>query len=175
MAWVDEKDPQVVWYRLDLRNREGYNMVAFLMDQLPEGMTFLNSSLEPSENNSNQITWTILNIRPGETKSIVFRVRALNKGAYVNMAHIDTYDVDGPDSASADVESRIDLATGGQAKSTLSDQWQPPACFGLNCTQQYFGSDWMPCYTCGAGGETSMTAVTPACLSCVNTGDDNLP
>ncbi len=175
MAWIDSQDPQVVWYRLDLRNRERYSMVAFLMDQLPDGMSFLNSSLEPSENNSYQMTWTILNLAPGETKSIVYRVRALNRGTFVNRAHIDAYSVDGPDFASADVESRIGVAAGGEAMPALFDQWPLPACFGLNCTQQNFGYDWVPCYTCGAGGETLVTTNTPACLSCLNTGDDRLP
>jgi len=174
VGWIDSNDSQVVWYRLDLHNRQRYNMVAFLMDQLPEGMTFLNSSMEPSQNNSNQMTWTIMNLAPGETKSIVYRVRALSKGIFVNMVHIDTYAVDGPDSASANVEARVDLTTGREAPPAVFDRWTLPACFGLNCTQQNFGSDWLACYTCGAG-EPSNTSVIPPCLSCINTGDDNLP
>jgi hypothetical protein len=175
VGWVDSNDSQVVWYRLDLHNRQRYSMVAFLMDQLPEGMTFLNSSLEPSENNSNQMTWTVLNLAPGETKSIVYRVRALSKGTFVNMAHIDTFAVDGPDSASAEVEARVDLTTGRVAGPAKFDGWTLPACFGLDCTQQNFGSDWMACYTCGAGGESSVSVGTPLCLSCLNTGDDRIP
>ena len=174
-VWVDAKDPQVVWYRLDLHNRQNYNMVAFMMDQLPEGMTFLNSSLQPSENNSNQMTWTIMNLAPGETRSIVYRVRALSKGTFVNTAYIDAFAVDGPDSASAKVEARVDLTTGREPGPAVFDRWTLPACFGLNCTQQNFGNDWMACYTCGAGGESRVTVGTPTCLSCFNTGDDNLP
>jgi len=174
-GWIDAKDPQVVWYRLDLHNRQNYNMVAFMMDQLPEGMTFLNSSLQPSENNSNQMTWTIMNLAPGETRSIVYRVRALSKGTFVNTAYIDAFAVDGPDSASAKVEARVDLTTGREPGPAVFDRWTLPACFGLNCTQQNFGNDWMACYTCGAGGESRVTVGTPTCLSCFNTGDDNLP
>ena len=174
-VWIDAKDPQVVWYRLDLHNRQNYNMVAFMMDQLPEGMTFLNSSLQPSENNSNQMTWTIMNLAPGETRSIVYRVRALSKGTFVNTAYIDAFAVDGPDSASAKVEARVDLTTGREPGPAVFDRWTLPACFGLNCTQQNFGNDWMACYTCGAGGESRVTVGTPTCLSCLNTGDDSLP
>jgi uncharacterized repeat protein (TIGR01451 family) len=67
-AKVDALDPKVVWYSLSLKNREKYTMVAFLMDQLPLSMQLLNSSLEPSENRSNLITWTFLDLAPGESR-----------------------------------------------------------------------------------------------------------
>ncbi|MCK9565669.1 MAG: DUF11 domain-containing protein, partial [Methanothrix sp.] len=173
-ARVDALDPKVVWYRLDLKNREKYTMVAFLMDQLPQPMTLINSSLEPSENRSNLITWTILDLAPGESRNITYRARAENDGVYVNVVHIEAFAVDGPDGAAADVEARIDLGAGGALPSSISSDWQPPTCFGLNCSGVIYSEDWVPCYTCGTG-EPGNAVVLPSCASCISTGDDNLP
>jgi large repetitive protein len=173
-AKIDALDPKVVWYSLNLKNREKYTMVAFLMDQLPEPMKLLNSSLEPSENRSNLITWTVLDLAPGESRTIVYRARAEKDGVYVNVAHIEAFSVDGPDGASADVEARVDLGKVGALPSSTSSDWQPPTCFGLNCSGQIYSEDWVACYTCGTG-EPGNTVVLPSCASCINTGDDNLP
>ncbi|MDD4448399.1 MAG: SdrD B-like domain-containing protein, partial [Methanothrix sp.] len=100
-AWIDSQDPKVVWYSLNLKNREKYTMVAFLMDQIPAFMKLLNTSLEPSENRSNLITWTILDLAPGENRTIVYRAMAESDGVYVNVAHIEAFSVDGPDGAAA--------------------------------------------------------------------------
>jgi len=173
-AKVDALDPNVVWYSLSLKNREKYTMVAFLMDQLPLPMQLLNSSLEPSENRSNLITWTFLDLAPGESRAIVYRARALKDGVYVNVAHIEAFSVDGPDGAVADVEARVDLGKGGALPSSISSDWQPPTCFGLNCSGQIYSEDWVPCYTCGTG-EPGNAVVLPSCASCMSTGDDSLP
>jgi hypothetical protein len=173
-ARIDALDPKVVWYTLNLKNRENYTMVAFLMDQLPLPMKLLNSSLEPSENRSNLITWAILDLAPGESRSITYRARAEKDGVYVNVAHIEAFSVDGPDGAAADVEARIDLGAGGALPSSITSDWQPPTCFGLNCSGQIYGEDWVPCYTCGTG-EPGNAVVLPSCASCISTGDDNLP
>jgi hypothetical protein len=172
-ARVDALDPKVVWYSLKLKNREKYTMVAFLMDQLPMPMKLLNSSLEPSENRSNLITWT-LDLAPGESRNITYRARAEKDGVYVNVAHIEAFSVDGPDGAAADVEARIDLGKGGALPSSSSSDWQPPTCFGLNCSGQIYSQDWIPCYTCGTG-EPGNAVVLPSCASCIDTGDANLP
>ncbi|MDQ1262163.1 MAG: large repetitive protein, partial [Euryarchaeota archaeon] len=174
IARIDVLDPKVVWYTLNLKNREKYTMVAFLMDQLPPSMELLNSSLEPSENRSNLITWTILDLAPGENRTIVYRARAEQDGTYVNVAHIEAFSVDGPDGAAADVEARVDLGVGGAIPSSISSDWQPPTCFGLNCSGQIYSEDWVPCYTCGTG-EPGNTVVLPPCASCMSTGDDSLP
>ncbi len=173
-ARIDALDPKVVWYALNLKNREKYTMVAFLMDQLPLSMKLLNSSLEPSENRSNLITWTILDLAPGEDRTIIYRARAEKDGTYVNAAHIEAFSVDGPEGAAADVEARIDLGAGGALPSSISSDWQPPTCFGLNCSGLIYSEDWVPCYTCTAG-EPENAVVLPPCASCMSTGDDSLP
>lgn len=173
-ARIDPLDQKMVWYRLDIRNREEYSMVVFLRDLLPAGMQFINSSLEPSENNSRQISWTILDLGPGESKSIIYRARAAADGSYVNHVHIEAFSVDGPDSAAADVTMQVDLGRGGYAKPSSSSGWQIPACFALNCSDPIADTDWISCYVCG-GGEQGNASFIPPCASCVDTGDDDLP
>lgn len=173
-AKIDALDPRVVWYSLNLKNRETYTMVAFIMDQMPEGMMLLNSSLEPSENRSNLITWSILDLGPGESRNIVYRTRSEKDGVYVNQAHIEAFSVDGPDGAAADVEARVGLGAGGALSTYQTSEWRPPACFGLNCSEDIYSTDWIPCYTC-SGGEPGNVVVFPVCASCLDTGDDNLP
>jgi uncharacterized repeat protein (TIGR01451 family) len=173
-ARIDSLDPRVVWYSLSLMNREKYTMVAFWMDRMPLSMKLLNSSQEPSENRSDLITWTILDLAPGEKRTIVYRARADSDGTFVNIAHIEAFSVDGPDAAAADVEARIDLGAGGAVVSSSSSDWQPPTCFGLNCSGQINSEDWMPCYTCATGKNSTSTAMPP-CASCIDTGDDSLP
>ena len=173
-ARIDALDPQVVWYTLNLKNREKYTMVVFWMDRLPLSMRLLNSSQEPSENRSDLITWTILDLAPGENRSIVYRARAESDGTYINTAHIEAFSVDGPDGAAADVKARVDLGAGGALVSSSSSDWQPPTCFGLNCSGRINDEDWMPCYTCGTG-ETGSGTTMPPCASCIDTGDDSLP
>ena len=173
-ARIDALDPRVVWYTLNIKNREKYTMVAFWMDRLPLSMKLLNSSQEPSENRSEKITWTILDLAPGENRSITYRARAESDGTFINTAHIEAFSVDGPDAAAADVEARVDLGAGVALVSSSSSDWQPPTCFGLNCTSQINDEDWVPCYTCGTG-DTGDGTVMPPCASCINTGDDSLP
>jgi hypothetical protein len=173
-ARIDAQNPKVVWYSLNLKNREKYTMVAFLMDQLPAFMKLLNSSQEPSENRSDLITWTILDLAPGENRTIVYRAMAESDGVYVNVAHIEAFSVDGPDGAAADVESRVDIGVGGALPSSISSDWQPPTCFGLNCSDQIRSDDWIPCYNCAAG-EPGNAMSMPTCASCMSTGDDSLP
>jgi hypothetical protein len=127
------------------------NFSAVRLNQLPPSMKLLNSSQEPSENRSNLVTWTIL-----------------------DLAHIEAFSVDRPDGAAADVESRVDIGVGGALPLSISSDWQSPTCFGLNCSGQIYSEDWVPCYTCGTG-EPGNTVVLPPCASCMSTGDDSLP
>lgn len=173
-ARVDALDSKVVWYTLSLKNREKYTMVAFLIDQMPASMKLLNSSQDPTENRSGLMTWTILDLAPGEERKIIYRARADSDGAYINTAHIEAFSVDGPDGAAADVEARVTLGAGGALASSSTSDWQPPTCFGLNCSGQIYDEDWVPCYTCGIG-ETGSAMVMPPCASCMDTGDDSLP
>jgi hypothetical protein len=154
----------LVHYSIILRNREKYAMVASIIDQMPEGMNFLNSSLQPSDHLYGKVSWNIIDLKPGETRSIDYLARALSSGNFVNQAHIEVHSVNGPDSASTDVESSVYVTGVAPANPTSKSNWQPPACFGLNCTQTGSNEDYAPCDSCGA---VEPEPIVPVCASCV--------
>lgn len=164
-GFVDSNDSNLVHYRITLKNRESEDMVATIIDQLPSGMMFQNSSQIPSDYRSDRISWNIIDLRPGEMKTIDYWARALHGGTFVNQAHIDAHYINGTDSAWADVSCSMYVE--GESYSTSSSSWQPPACFDLNCTY-VDGTDgaeeWIPCHYCGAT-EPKLIDMT-ACDSC---------
>jgi large repetitive protein len=163
-GFVDSNDSTLVHYRIILKNRERETMVATITDQLPSGMTFLNSSQTPSDHSSDRVSWNILDLRPGEMKAIDYWARALHGGAFVNQAHIDAQYLNGTDSAVADIACRVYVQ--GELYSPSGSSWQPPECFGLNCTSQNTADaeEWMPCNYCGVSSPGLLDMTT--CESC---------
>lgn len=98
-VWTDPSDPLIVWYRLRMQNIHGTPVAAKIMDSLPEGMIYINSSI-PLEGGETVaygsiLRWTQSDLEPGEIFSIEYRVRAVKEGSYTNSAHADAYTVDG--------------------------------------------------------------------------------
>ncbi len=147
-AYVDPEDPMLIRYGITLKNREKHVMVASITDQLPTGIVFRNSSVLPSGRSPDEVSWKIIDLKPGETRTIDYYARAMQSGIFVSQTHIVAHFVDGADYTSADVTSRVEV--GSEKPSYVTSTWQPPACFGLNCTQQGFGDEWIPCSTCGS-------------------------
>jgi uncharacterized repeat protein (TIGR01451 family) len=169
-GYVDANDSMLVHYRIVLKNRESYVMAATVTDDLPDGMMFINSTVQPSDYRSGHVKWNIIDIKPGEVKVIDYLVRALQDGVFVNQAHIETTTVNGSDYAFADVSCQVQIGSG--FNSGTDSSWQPPACFGLNCTQQDFGEDWMPCYTCGAVEPQPLDTSCTSCVPAVGSDSD---
>ena len=169
-GYVDAKDPMLVHYRIILKNRENDTMVASVTDQLSGEMIFLNSSVDPSNHDSNEVAWNVVDLRPGELKIIDYWARALQVGTLVNRAHIDSYYLNGTDSASTDVMSSVEI--GGEPISRSGSEWQPPKCFDLNCTQQGFGNDWMPCGACSPSEPGLQDTGCSSCPASTGTGTE---
>lgn len=166
-AQINPKDPMLVHYSIILKNREKYTMTASIRDQLPGKMMFQNSSLVPSDHSSGEVLWNIIDLKPGETRTIDYAVKALQSGVFVNQAHIEAHSIDGADYASADVASRIEIA--GPDGSYPASTWEPPACFDLNCIEQGPTDEWMPCNACGAVEPQALID----CSSCVPSAESN--
>jgi len=97
-------------------------------------MIFVNSTDLPADYQPNLLTWNIIDLKPGQVKTIDYIARALQGGLFVNSAHIDAFTVNGSDIASADVSCQVGV--GGEFNSSYSSStWQPPKCFGLNYTE----------------------------------------
>jgi uncharacterized repeat protein (TIGR01451 family) len=166
-GYVDENNSMLVHYRISVLNRERYPMVATINDQLPAGMRFVNSSLQPSDYGPDYATWNIVDLKPGEVRTIDYLALAYYGGTFVNQAHIEAYPVGGgSDLVLADVSCQV-VVPGEYRQLSSSSSWQPPACFGLNCSDQNQAveeGEWMPCPTCGA----VETVADDYCDSCVN-------
>jgi hypothetical protein len=87
-----------------------------------------------------------------------------------NQAHIEAHALDGTGAVSADVGTRVDL--GGTGNNFGTSDWQPPACFGFNCTQQYYGDEWIPCNACGVGETEGQVGSCPSCVPSDDGGYD---
>ncbi len=164
-GYVDAKGPMLVHYNITLKNREGYTMVASITDTLPEGMEFVNSTLTPADNLSDQVTWNIIDIKPGEVRTIEYLARALHSGIFENQAHVETHSFDGTDFASADVSCQEEIKGDHP---TISSSWQPPGFFGLNSILQDSGDEWLPCYNC-TGAEEEEISPSQASCPCIST------
>jgi uncharacterized repeat protein (TIGR01451 family) len=148
-AFVDSRDKTLVHYRITLNNRDNEAMVATITDELPAGMVFQNSTLTPSDYSPRRISWNIIDLQPGKTKSIDYLARAMYGGTFINQAHIEAQYLNGTSSAFEDVSSSVYIES--KASSLGDSMWQPPACFGFNCTQQDTSAEWLFCPSCGIG------------------------
>lgn len=170
-GFVDSNDSKLVHYRITLKNRDKESMIATITDQLPAGMMFLNSSQTPLDYRSDKVTWSVIDLEPGTTKTIDYWVRALHSGTFVNQAHIDAQYISGTDFVWADVSCSVYIR--GNIHPSSSSIWLPASCFDLNCTYMD-GSDvaeeWIPCQYCG-DTEQKLIDMT-ACDSC-NSSEDN--
>jgi hypothetical protein len=133
---------------------------------------FRNSSVLPSDRSLDEVSWSTIDLKPGETRTIDYWARAVQNGVFVSQTHIEVHPVNGTDFAFEDVLSRVEI--GYEKPSCATSTWQPPACFGLNCTQQGFGGEWIPCSICGSAEPEPMDVYCSACGSSSESGSDIL-
>ena len=121
---VDENDPRVVTYTITVQNLDGSTKVATVADILPEGMRFLDSSLEPSSIDGNTVTWTLIDIGPYESEKIVYGVEALRSGRFFNRAVVDARSVDGSSTPPVYANSIVETSEG--EVELPKPIWHPP-------------------------------------------------
>lgn len=167
-ARSDSTDPSLIHYSIILKNRANYAMAVTIRDDLGSGLEFQNSSTVPDSYSPSQAVWNIIDLQPGETRTIDYQARALYTGSFVSQAHIEAHALDGSGEALADLAVRVDL--GSFVQDFHSSDWYPPACFGLNYTQQIYGDasgdEWMPCEACGLVEPGSDSSIDSSCISC---------
>ncbi|HPS90637.1 MAG TPA: SdrD B-like domain-containing protein, partial [Methanothrix sp.] len=153
IASIDPGDPRLIWYRIGIKNDMKCSMVARVIDILPDGLRFINSSIQP-EPIADNLSWALANISAGKIAVIDYRVQAVNGGRFVNQAHIAVYAVDGSGSSVADVSAAINV--GDLPSVRDSSGWSPPD-WGLDqseyiCSGELDGSGWV--------------SSAPVCISC---------
>jgi hypothetical protein len=166
-AQADKQDPSVIHYRIILKNRAEYAMTATITDDLGPGLAFLNSSIDPARYSPSQAVWNIIDLKPGENRTIDLQARASRTGSVLSQVHIEAHALDGSGEALADLAVRVD--TGSTVQDFQSSDWRPPACFGLNYTQPIYGEasgdEWMPCEACGLNEPGSSFDYCTSCTS----------
>lgn len=150
IAQPDRLDPSLIHYRITLENRAEYAMTATITDDLGPGLAFLNSSIDPARYSPSQAVWNIIDLKPGENRTIDLLARTSHAGSFLSQVHIEAHALDGSGEALADLAVRVD--TGSSVQDFQSSDWRPPACFGLNYSQPIYGDasggEWMSCEAC---------------------------
>lgn len=136
----------------------------YVLDLFPPGTQYVYSSLRPSEQNGSYARWTLVSLGIGASTAIdlklnmtedvdnlVNRVQASGgyDGQWISAENYSAIQFNWLSccppqiwaTKTAYVEDKQGFAT---------STWQPPGCFGLNCTQQGFGDEWIPCDACGS-------------------------
>ncbi len=138
-------------------------MAVTIRDELPEGMSFFNSTKPPAERHASSLTWNIIDLQPGEIREIDYLARAQRSGIFVNQAHVEASAVDGSRSLSGDISAQVYVP--GDLPATAGSDWQPPACFALNCTSAGSGENWMPCTACSAAMPEPLESSCDSCTT----------
>ena len=139
-------------------------------------MEFVNSSTAPVSHEPDKVIWKIIEVKPCKNVTIDYLARALQSGTFVNQAHIDASYLHGGNSVSTDVTASVDIGVGTYSSSMSG--WQPPSCFGLNCTYQGSADEWMPCSSCGESETAPIGGSQPldsSCPSCALPTDTEVP
>lgn len=158
---VNSSDPTLIRYSIRLKNRENYTLAVTIRDELPEGISFVNSTLPPAGRTASSLTWNIVDLQPGQVRTLDYLARAHRSGTFSAPAYIDASSLDGSEVLSADVSAQVYVP--GELSSSISSDWQPPACFDLNCTTQGSQENWIPCTACSAAG---LEDIEIECSSC---------
>lgn len=78
------------------------------------------------------VTWNLIDLMPGETRSINYRAETEWSGRFVNRARVDASLVDGSSTSTAYASSAVEV---GEFEGEIQKPgWQPPD-WGLNYTK----------------------------------------
>lgn len=127
-ATISPDAEDLVSYRLVLNNSAGFNMSANITVLLPEGMSYVNSTTATSQNESNEIKWSIKRLDVNRRRTISFLARAEREGLFIANAQVSGNSIEGSKNISA---STIALIRVGKApiteniESLESLQWLP--------------------------------------------------
>ncbi|HRT17378.1 MAG TPA: hypothetical protein P5051_05910 [Methanothrix sp.] len=127
MARLDASDPTLVHYAIMVKNNANSTIVATVTDRMPTGLTLLGASPEPNSLGGLLLQWVLLDIQPGEVRSIEYDARANTDGNYVNSVQVDATSVDGRGYKTAEAAAQVQVSTTAIApRTTRYGGWQPP-------------------------------------------------
>jgi hypothetical protein len=96
-------------------------------------MRFLNSSMAPSSQSQNEVKWTVMDVAPGEERSITYRAEASRDGKFIDLVHVDSILVHGQGSVSAEASAEVVVGpTPGKKGKSATDS----SCTETNCANE---------------------------------------
>ena len=123
-AQIDENESELIRYAIEIKNEANATRVATVTDNLPEGMTLLESSPIFDSYENDVVTWNLAEIEPFETVTIEYKVEVLRNGKFVNTVEVDARSVDG--SAIRPVHATSVMNVDEIESPTPYPGWQPP-------------------------------------------------
>ena len=106
-AYVSSKNPNKIWYLVEVQNRDDSTKVVKVVDTLPKGMTLLEAFPEFASYENDQVSWNLIDLGPMETKIIIYGVEALWSGNFMNSVSVTVGSVDGAVEASTGTTSAV--------------------------------------------------------------------
>jgi uncharacterized repeat protein (TIGR01451 family) len=107
-AEIDPADPQLVHYRLIVRNGGNGSAAATITDLLPEDMEITESHPTPSSFGPGEAVWILQELPAGETE-IEYSARAARDGMHLNRARLEAVFIDGSDGGSSQDSVEVDI------------------------------------------------------------------
>ncbi|MCR3884180.1 MAG: DUF11 domain-containing protein, partial [Methanothrix sp.] len=126
-AEIDPANPRVVRYRINLSNNDDAIRVATVTDWLPAGMSLIEASIPVASYEDGVVVWNLLEIDPGETKTIEFSALASADGKFTNVVEVDPRSVEGTVVGPVRATCVIDVGVvEGECDPIGCGIWQPP-------------------------------------------------
>ena len=158
-AELDDTNPGIVRYKVEIRNLEDATRVATVTDRLPAGIKLIDSSIPFATYEDGVVVWNLIEISPSETATIEFSALAPGDGRFTNTIEVDPRSVDGPVVQPISATCVIDVGVVEDECGPVScGIWQPP-----NWELEHYGyePDQLTCeeLTCtGCDGKDSCLA-----------------
>jgi uncharacterized repeat protein (TIGR01451 family) len=128
---IDENESNVVSYTIEVENVGDGAAAAVVTDYLPDGMVVMEASPEFAYLDNGVVTWNLVDLMPGEARTINYRAEAGWSGRFVNRVRVDASLVDGYGTSTVYASSVVEV---GEFEGEIPvPGWQPPD-WGLNYT-----------------------------------------
>jgi parallel beta-helix repeat protein len=109
-AYVSPKNPNKIWYLVEVQNKGDSTKVVKITDTLPKGMKLLEASPDFAYYESDQVSWNLIDLWPKETGIIIYEVEVFWSGSFENGVSVSVESVDGGVEASTGTTSVITVA-----------------------------------------------------------------
>jgi len=128
---VDLNRSNFVSYTIEVENVGDGPVAAVVTDHLPDGLEVEEASPSFASLEGGVLTWNLVDLMPGETRTITYRAEALWGGRFLNRVRVDANAVDGSGASTAHASSLVEVAEfEGEVP---APGWRPPE-WGFNYT-----------------------------------------